>query len=42
MAAISPGAVVRYFNSDSSAVPEYFFEVSDDELGMENPDSDVD
>ena len=41
MATISSGAVVRYFNSGSSAVPEYFFEISDDELGMENPDSDL-
>ena len=41
MATISPGAVVRYFSGDSSALPEYFFEGSDDELSMEDPESDV-
>ena len=40
MATISPGAVVRYFSGDSSALPEYF-EGSDDELSMEDPESDV-
>ena len=41
MATISPGAVARYFSSDSSALREYFFEGSDDELSMEDPESDV-
>ena len=41
MATISPGAVVRYFSGDSSTLPEYFFEGSDDELSMEDPESDV-
>ena len=40
MATISPGAVVRYFSGDSSALPKYF-EGSDDELSMEDPESDV-
>ena len=42
MATISPGAVVRYFSGDSSALPEYFFEGSDDELSMEDPESEPD
>jgi len=42
MATISPGAVVRYFSGDSSALPEYFFEGSDDELCMEDPESESD
>ena len=33
IATISPGAVVRYFSGDSSALPEYFC--------MEYPESDV-
>ena len=41
MATISPGAVVRYFSGDSSALPEYFFEGSD-ELSMEYPESEPD
>ena len=41
MATISPGVVVGYFSGDSSALPEYFFKGSDDELSMEDPDSDV-
>ena len=40
MARISSGAVVRYFSDDSSALPENF-EGSDDELSMEDPESDV-
>ena len=41
MATISPEAVVRYFSGDSSALPEYFFGGSDDELSMEDPESDI-
>ena len=41
MATISPGTVVRYFGGDSSALPEYFFGGSDNELSMEDPESDV-
>ena len=42
MATISPGAVVRYFSGDSSALPEYFFKGSDDELSMEDLESEPD
>ena len=31
-----------YFSGDSSALPEYFFEGSDDELSMEDPESESD
>ena len=41
MATFSPGAVVRYFSSDSSALPEYFLEGSDDELSMQDSESNV-
>ena len=38
MATISPGAVVRYFSGESSALPEYFLKGSDDELSMQDPE----
>ena len=41
MATISPGAVVRYFSGESSALPEYFLKGSDDELSMQDPEQDV-
>ena len=41
MATIVPGAVVRYFCGNSSALLEYFFGSSDNELSMEDPESDV-
>lgn len=41
MATIVPGAVVRYFGGNSSALLEYFFGGSDNELSMEDPESDV-
>ena len=40
MATISPGAVVRYCSGDSSALPEYFFEGSDDPESDVEPDTD--
>ena len=40
--AISPGAVVRYFSGDSSALSEYFFDGSGDELNLNDSESDVD
>ena len=39
-ARISPSAVVRYFSGDDTALPEIFFEGSDDELGMEDQELD--
>ena len=42
MATVSPEAVVRYFSDDSSAPPQNFFEGSDDELSMEDPESEPD
>ena len=37
---ISPSDVIRFFSVDDSALPEILFEGSDDELGMEDEESD--